>query len=84
MAFHQFQKHVDPLLWPQVCVELIVSAICIFKTAEHLNDSIHAINLACADASDQHAAVATMMSASAQWPARQLLRFAEPAASHYR
>ncbi|HEX8253912.1 MAG TPA: hypothetical protein VF846_12235 [Thermoanaerobaculia bacterium] len=44
MPFYQFKQHVEPLLWRQACVEVIVGAICVFETAKYLTDWIHAAN----------------------------------------
>ena len=43
VPFYELEKHVEPLLWRQICVELIVGAIRILKTAKDSNDSIHAV-----------------------------------------
>ncbi len=41
VAFHQLEQDVEPLLRGQVGIELIVGPVCIFKTAEFLNDPVH-------------------------------------------
>jgi len=44
VSLNQLQENVEPLLWCQVGVELIVSHFSVFKTAEHLSDSFHRAN----------------------------------------
>ena len=46
VSFNQLQENAEPLLWGQVGVELIVSQLGVFKTAEHLSDSFHRATLA--------------------------------------
>jgi len=46
VSLNQLQENVEPLLWCQVGgVELIVSHLGVFKTAEHLSDSFHRANV---------------------------------------
>ena len=37
----QIEKNVEPFLRRQVSIKAIISRFGIFKTAEHLNDSLH-------------------------------------------
>ncbi len=41
VSLNQLEENIEPCLGRQVSVKLVVSRFGIFKTAEHLNDSLH-------------------------------------------
>lgn len=44
MPFDQFEEDIEPFLWRQACVELIVSLLGVLKAAEYPNDSVHGVD----------------------------------------
>lgn len=46
VSFHQLKQDIEPLLRSQISVELRVGLLGIFKTSEHLRDSLHKTTLA--------------------------------------
>jgi hypothetical protein len=44
VAFDQFQQDVEPFLWCQVRIELIIGTVGVFETAKDLNDAVHGMN----------------------------------------
>jgi hypothetical protein len=45
VTFDQFQQNVEPFLWAETSVKLIVGFVRLLKAAEDLNNAIHRITL---------------------------------------
>jgi hypothetical protein len=44
VTFDQFQQNVEPFLWAEIRVKLIIGFVRFLKASEDLNNSIHRIN----------------------------------------
>lgn len=41
VPFNQLEQDIEPFLWGQVSIELVVSSLCLFKATKYLNGSFH-------------------------------------------